>query len=243
MSFDRFAMAIPILMYHQVETPPPRGTNLRGLVVAPESFAWQMRFLNALGYRGVSMRDLEPYLAGEKTGKVVGITFDDGYQNNLIHAMPILQHYGFTATCYGISQLLGKTNEWDEHQVASQPLMTAPEWQQWIQGGMDVGSHTRHHVDLNACNDEVAWQEISQSRIELSETLNYDVRHFCYPFGRFEKRHVAMAQRAGYVSATTTRKGRVHAKDDWHELNRVMIACATNRWQFFLKSLTPYPDF
>jgi peptidoglycan/xylan/chitin deacetylase (PgdA/CDA1 family) len=236
-------MAIPILMYHQVETPPPRGTKLRGLVVAPESFAWQMWMLNALGYQGLSMRDLEPYLTDNKRGKVVGITLDDGYQNNLLHAMPVLQRYGFTATCYGISQMIGKTNEWDEHHVASKPLMTLSDWQQWIAGGMDVGSHTRHHVDLNASDDELAWQEIVQSKTELSDLLNYDVRHFCYPFGRYQPKHAQMAQQAGYVTATTTRKGRVHPADDAFELNRVMIACSTNKWQFFLKSMTSYSEW
>ena len=76
-------MKIPILMYHQIDAPPPRGTMLRGLIVAPSSFNWQMKMLRLMGYTGLSMRDLEPYLQGEKKGKVVGITFDDGYQNNL----------------------------------------------------------------------------------------------------------------------------------------------------------------
>jgi peptidoglycan/xylan/chitin deacetylase (PgdA/CDA1 family) len=29
------------------------------------------------------MTELQPYLTGKKQGKVVGITFDDGYKNNL----------------------------------------------------------------------------------------------------------------------------------------------------------------
>ena len=69
---------IPILMYHQIDEPPARGTPLRGLVVSPRSFAWQMNMLRILGFRGLSMRDLEPYLLGQKQGRVVGITFDDG---------------------------------------------------------------------------------------------------------------------------------------------------------------------
>ena len=78
-------------MYHQIDAPPPKGTPLRGLVVAPASFAWQMRMLKMMGYTGLSMRDLEPYLLGKKYGKVVGITFDDGYKNNHLHALPVLK--------------------------------------------------------------------------------------------------------------------------------------------------------
>ena len=55
---------IPILMYHQVNTPPPSGTPMRGLVVSPRSFARQMAMLRLMGYQGVSIRDLEPWLRG-----------------------------------------------------------------------------------------------------------------------------------------------------------------------------------
>ena len=46
---------IPILVYHQIDTPPPRGTPMRGLVVAPQTFAWQMRMLALLGFRGLTL--------------------------------------------------------------------------------------------------------------------------------------------------------------------------------------------
>ncbi|NCX06152.1 MAG: polysaccharide deacetylase family protein, partial [Actinobacteria bacterium] len=72
---------IPILMYHQIEVAPAKGAPLRGLVVAPTSFARQMHLLKLLGYQGLSMTDLLPYLRGERVGKVVGITFDDGFLN------------------------------------------------------------------------------------------------------------------------------------------------------------------
>ena len=90
---------IPILMYHQVDAEPPKGSPMRGLVVSPATFSRQMAALNVLGFRGKSMGDLMPYLNGERQGKVFGITFDDGYENNLRCAMPILKRYGFTSTC------------------------------------------------------------------------------------------------------------------------------------------------
>ena len=91
---------IPILVYHQISAAPPRGAPFRGLYVAPQSFARQMALLKLMGYRGLSMGALLPYLQGEKNGKVVGITFDDGYQNNLSHALPVLVRHGFSSTCY-----------------------------------------------------------------------------------------------------------------------------------------------
>jgi len=41
-----------------------------------------MWLLKVFGFKGLSMGELQPYLEGKKTGKVVGITFDDGFKNN-----------------------------------------------------------------------------------------------------------------------------------------------------------------
>jgi len=81
---------IPILMYHSIQTPHDNEV-MRSLHVKPASFARQMWLLSKLGYVGLSMRELQPYLEGKEQGKVVGITFDDGYLNNLTAAAPILK--------------------------------------------------------------------------------------------------------------------------------------------------------
>ena len=75
---------IPILMYHSIESMP-KNTVMRSLHVPPKRFEFQMKLLRFLGYKGLSINKLLPYLNGAKHGKVVGITFDDGYQNNLIN--------------------------------------------------------------------------------------------------------------------------------------------------------------
>lgn len=235
-------MSIPILMYHQIDVPPPSGTPLRGLVVSPRSFARQMRLLKLMGYQGLSMRDLEPYLKGEKTGKVAGITFDDGYQNNLHNALPVLKKHGFSATCYAVSNMIGGTNNWDRGIVAEKALMTANDWRLWLAAGMDIGSHTRTHADLNQLSDDQAREQIAGSKQELESTFGYEVRHFCYPYGRFRPEHSRMVQEADYVSATTTRRGRVQPGDDLLTLRRVLVAQATHLLHFSLKLATAYED-
>lgn len=235
-------MKIPILMYHQIDEAPPRGTPLRGLTVAPSSFAWQIRMLRWLGYRGLSMRDLEPYLRGDRTGKVVGITFDDGFQNNLHHALPALQANGFTATCYGVSGLVGGTNAWDAGKVAEKPLMTRQDWLAWHQSGMDVGSHTQTHVNLRELTEEQAREQICMSKEELQQIIGAEVRHFCYPYGWFNPEHQELVRAAGYLTATSTRRGRAQPKDNPYALQRIMVARATNPLLFFMKIATDYED-
>ncbi|MDE2416330.1 MAG: polysaccharide deacetylase family protein [Burkholderiales bacterium] len=235
-------MNIPILMYHQIDVPPPSGTPLRGLVVSPGAFARQMRLLKLLGYQGLSMRDLEPYLKGEKQGKVVGITFDDGYQNNLHNALPILQKNGFTSTCYAVSSMMGGTNSWDRGLVAEKPLMSEANWRTWLASGMDVGSHTRTHADLTKLSTDEAIDQIANSKMELQQALGCEVRHFCYPFGRFDTMHAQLVRQAGYTTATTTRRGRVQSGNDLMALRRVLVAQATHLLHFGLKIFTLYED-
>jgi peptidoglycan/xylan/chitin deacetylase (PgdA/CDA1 family) len=235
-------MNIPILMYHQIDVPPPSGTPLRGLVVSPGSFARQMFLLNHLGYKGLSMRDLEPYLNGEKQGKVVGISFDDGYKNILQNALPVLLKNNFTATCYAVSSMMGGTNSWDSGLVAEKSLMTVADWRTWLTSGMDVGSHTRTHADLTKLTTDESVDQIVNSKNELQDTLGCEVRHFCYPYGRFDATHIEQVRQAGYVTATTTRRGRVHVSDDLMILRRVLVAQATHLLNFSLKVITKYED-
>ena len=95
---------VPILMYHNI-APAPRDIRVyRSLYVSPRVFARQMWLLRQLGYVGLSMTAAEPYLRGEREGRVAVITLDDGYVDNLQAAMPVLQRYGFSATCYEIGR-------------------------------------------------------------------------------------------------------------------------------------------
>ena len=232
-----------ILTYHQIELAPPPPAAFRSLYVAPDSFARQMRWLKRLGYRGVAMRDLMPYLRGEKVGKVVGLTFDDGYCNNLHSALPVLQDCGFTATCYVISQLLGKTNVWDlANGVRQADLMSPAQIRLWSQAGMEIGAHTQTHCQLTTLSDAHALREISASKEELADRIGQEVEHFCYPYGLYEARHAAMAQSAGYQSATTTRRGKVQPGADLFQLHRIPVVRSTYMPQFLLKLLTEYEN-
>ncbi|RYG06058.1 MAG: polysaccharide deacetylase family protein, partial [Burkholderiales bacterium] len=178
---------IPILVYHQIAPAPAKGAPFRSLYVSPASFARQMAMLKLLGYTGLSMTALMPYLRGEKTGKVVGITFDDGYLNNLTNALPALQQRGFSSTCYAVSALLGKTNQWDEEVgIAQTPLMDAAQIQAWVDGGQEIGSHTAHHVDLRALADDAGRADMLEGQQVLADITGNTIGHFCYPYGHYE---------------------------------------------------------
>jgi peptidoglycan/xylan/chitin deacetylase (PgdA/CDA1 family) len=234
---------IPILMYHQIDARPTRGAPMRGLVVSPQSFARQMALLRAIGYQGLSMAALMPYLRGEKQGKVCGITFDDGYLNNVEHAMPVLQRHGFSSTCYVVSGQLGGSNVWDHDKgIAPKPLMQAQHVRQWVAGGQEVGAHTRSHADLTQLRQAQAWDEIKGCKQDLEDASGAVVNQFCYPYGFYNASLVEQVRQAGYTAATTTERARATTKNSVWELPRVPVMGSVWLPQFWRKVATAYED-
>ena len=237
------AAAIPILMYHNI-APPPRGLQVyRSLYVSPGAFARQMWLLRGLGYIGLSVTAAEPYLRGEKQGRVAVITLDDGYADNLRSAMPVLQKYGFSATCYVVSGQIGRYNSWDDRRLGIQkPLMTTEQLRAWRDGGMEVGAHTRTHPRLTQCSEDQLHHEIRGCKDELEDRIGSDVTQFCYPYGDENERVVALTREAGFSAATTTQRGRAMVGDDLWRLPRMQIARHHLLPQFAMKVFSGYED-
>lgn len=234
---------IPILMYHQVGEPAARGTPYRGLTVHPRDFRKQMLWMRRLGYRGLSMERLLPYLNGEKKSRVFGISFDDGYQNVLDNAVPILEECGFLATNYFVARQLGGSNIWDHPEgVPPSPLMDAVGMREWMAAGHEVGSHTLNHPALTRLSPELAINEIRDSKDALEQLTGSPVQAFCYPYGKYSKAIAEHVQAAGYTSATTTMRGLVRPDDSHFELPRIAVMRSTLLLRFLLKCTTRAED-
>lgn len=230
-------------MYHQVGQPAPKGTPYRGLTVHPRDFKRQMTWLHRFGYRGLSMRDITPYLQGQKQGKVVGITFDDGYRNVFQYALPVLQELGFTSTNYFVAHQLDGGNVWDyEKKIPHSDLMSAEEMKLWAQAGQEVGSHTLDHVHLPEVPLQVAYQQIADSKNKLESMIDQPVTAFCYPYGDESPQVRQMVRQAGYLNATTTERGLARVSDDMFGLPRVTVSRSTTIFRFLQKCLTGLED-
>jgi peptidoglycan/xylan/chitin deacetylase (PgdA/CDA1 family) len=88
------------------------------------------------------------------------------------------------------------------------------------------GSMTVNAPVLANLKDADAWREISMGRAVAHAAFHRDISHFAYPFGdgaSFDRRHVAMAQEAGFTSAVTTIPGTVKAegRSNLHALPRI----------------------
>ncbi|MBG0809454.1 polysaccharide deacetylase family protein [Methylosinus sp. H3A] len=88
---------------------------------------------------------------------------------------------------------------------------------------VEIGAHTVGHPRVSALAEQEALAELVACRRRLGERLDRDIRHFAFPFGRSGDagpRDFALARRAGFASAATTRKGVMRRRSDLFSLPR-----------------------
>ena len=94
-----------------------------------------------------------------------------------------------------------------------------------VRHGFEVGSHSMSHCVLSRESTEEQERELTQSRAQLEERLDVEVRLFAYPNGTetdYDHTTITAARRAGYRYAVTTRAGRVNARTAF-EIRRQMV--------------------
>ncbi len=229
---------IPILMYHQI-APMPQSGPYRGLSVPPSKFRRQMQWLKRLGYQGLSMQQLLPYIKGEKRGKVFGITFDDGYQNVFENALPVLRDLGFSSTVYMVAGHFGGWNFWDSSKgIARSELMTIAQLKEWQAAAQEIGAHTVDHTDLTQLSLQEAKYQIEQARSLLQAVFGQRIESFCYPYGQYNADICALTQAAGYSNSTIVSRGLALPSDNLYALPRVTVSGTLDLASFLLKVLT-----
>jgi peptidoglycan/xylan/chitin deacetylase (PgdA/CDA1 family) len=203
-------------MYHYIRNVD-QGSDPMGydLSVTPDDFAAQIQYLAKAGYTSLTMTELEEVRARRAPlpPKPIVLTFDDGYRDFYTNAWPVLRQYGFKATTFIITGVVGQ-----------QQYMT---WDMIAEldgsGQIEVASHTVSHKDLPGLSDATARGEIFNSKQALEERLGHPVTSFCYPAGHYSSRDAALVRQAGYTIAVTTQGGWSQAGQDAVLLPRVRV--------------------
>jgi len=148
---------------------------------------------------------------------LVGLTFDDAYEDFLSTALPTLETLGFSATVFVVAGRLGEENTWEHRDgpVSRLRLLEADGVREVSERGMEVGSHTVTHPRLSGLERETLIYEVGDSRQMLSEILNAPVEGFCYPYGNLDGPAVQAARGAEYAYAVATKKQVEGGLYDW----------------------------
>lgn len=109
--FDRYLYNNLILTYHRiVENKNQIDSEINSISVTTKTFERQIKLLK----KKFNLVSIEEILKiNNKYKKNLAITFDDGYKDNLTHAVPILEKYEVPATIYITTRFLeNKLDMW-----------------------------------------------------------------------------------------------------------------------------------
>ncbi len=217
----------PIIMYHSVHPNAAPGNRL---VVSPETFERQMRFLKEHRYKVLPLESIATLIGAKKRipSKALAITFDDGYKDNYIYAFPILKKYHLPVTVFVIVNEVGRADRlsWDEIKEMQDT------------GIVTFGSHAVGPEPLvNIKSIEELKKQIFDSKMILEEKLGQKISVFSYPEGRFNDRIKQLVKACGYKLAVATNPGKKYPNDDVFALKRLRISeNASNLFIFWVET-------
>lgn len=193
---------VVFLCYHSVAAAGPPF-----LSIGPDLFERQLALLRRLGFRSGSLEDLASLTRGDRPdSKLVFLTFDDGYVDNVQTAWPLLKAYGFHALIFVLPPFVdtGAPLLWPrvERHVRDHPeIMRSLTWSmvdEMRAAGHEFGSHTLSHPVLPDVDDAALRLELSESRSRMIERLG-SCDAVAYPFGEWSPRVSRAAAGAGYA--------------------------------------------
>lgn len=180
-------------------------------------------------------------------GRYFCLTFDDGYRNCITNAVPILVDHGATSAFFVATRYIGASIERDRVLVATlkggagyAEYLDWDECRRMVAAGMTIGSHSVSHEQLSSLTEAEVEREMQDSKVEIERELGMPCDHFCCPSGRpgldfRQEREPAIAQRLGYRSFFTTRRGRNREKPSPMQVTRdhMLAGWETSQLRYF----------
>ena len=231
------ARRVPILTYHQI-TPAPHPRYAK-YAITPRDFDIQLQWIADNGFAPIRLEDLFGTAPRDLPAKPIVLTFDDGFEDCLEHAVPLLQQHRFTATFFLVAGLVGGTSQWlVQERGLEYRLMDWPSARMLLKAGFECGAHGMNHRRLATLSAEECFHELGDARARLEDNLNSAVRHLSYPYGSFNERVRDVAATCGYLSACTVETGIATTADDLLMLKRLHVT-ATEGVLAFSSNLDP----
>ena len=226
-------MKIPVLLYHSISDDNSR------MSLKVNIFENQIKYLKNNGYTSINFNEID-----QSAKKQIIITFDDGYKDILINALPILKKYDFKATCFFVTNLIGQDNSWDinKKNFSKKEIMNINDINNWISSGMHVGSHSHNHLDLTKISEKSLLKELEFSKKILEDKFNTINDIFCYPYGKVNQNVYALTKKI-YNKAVTTNRSRYDLKKhNSHLIPRIDMGKNFSSLKLYLKLETIYED-
>ena len=135
----------------------------------------------------VSTDEAQQLLRNGNRGRIaVNITFDDGYADNCLHAIPTLLKKKIPFTYYVTTDNVRSGQPFPHDKKNDQPLApnSVEEIQAMADSGVEIGVHTRTHADMGKVLDPNEMDsELGGARRDLENWLGFAPKHFAFPYG------------------------------------------------------------
>ncbi len=224
---------IPILLYHSIAKNA--SPKFRQWSLAPQKFEDHMGVLRENGCTPVTVSELVSAFDGANSlpRSPVVLTFDDGFADFYQNAFPILQQYEFPATLYITTSYVDTSSQWlSPLHEGNRQMLTWDQIKELDKYGIECGSHSHTHPELDTLSKGAAHWELSHSKRILEDKLGRTVRSFAYPHGYFSKITRNLVREAGYASACAVKNAFSASHDDRFALSRIDVTEAFDRNYF-----------
>ena len=131
----------------------------------------------------------------------IAVTFDDGYHNILLNALPEMFRRGIPATIFVTTGYLGKKPAWIKdikNPNIHELVLSEDQLKNLPRKLVTIGSHTDTHPNPNKIDMKTLEREITVSKNKLEEMLHEKVTLLSLPYGSIENENVKCFQQAGY---------------------------------------------
>jgi len=179
-------------MYHAVGSSALG--DIKGLYsISPELFKSQMQFID----RNLSGNLISIYDDSCLNDSLrIGVSFDDGYQDNLEIAAPILHELNIPFTVFITADFVKNSKK---------GFLSVSDVRQLIDyAGASIGAHGAGHVDLTQCNSRQLDYELVSSKCYLEDITGNEVNALSYPFGKVNNNVKRVALSTGYTKGLSS---------------------------------------
>ncbi len=211
---------IPVFLYHAVMDDPPGW--IAEFTVSPKVFGAHLDAIVGSGRTPVTVSVLAGHLAGRGPlpPRPVLLTFDDGFADLPGPTAEALAARGLSATAYLTT---GALVPGGRSLLPPAPMMTLDAVAGLERSGMEIGSHTVTHAQLDTLRTRELAYELRTSKAVLEDALGHPVRHLAYPHGYNSAKVRALAARAGYETATAVRHALSSDRDERYRIARLIV--------------------
>ena len=222
-----------VFIYHRFDDSRFPSTNTSG-----RDFQSHLEILQRQGFTVLTLGQiLDKIKHGESLPqRCAAISIDDAYRSFLTSGWPLLKSYGFPATLFVSTDMVGGTDylDWQELKTLRDE-------------GVELGNHSASHAYLLDGVQNEGWvdsvrQDIDRAQQAFERNLGFRPRLFAYPYGEFSPELVELVRQTGFEAAFGQQSGVLTPDQDLFHLPRfpmggVYAAADEFRGKLFMRHL------